>query len=206
MAENDISLIKNDLKLIPDNESNVNELMNRENLPTTDMLQMLTLSQEYDVKIDTKISTELYSLVLSLEEDKANCLWNHLITCKCFTDLINEVEPISPEVNALIKEASIPTNNMRQQIIDCVGKTETIGKTINLQIGNCMNSLDKPVDDLLSSIIQGLNEVLNGEAKSLLEKLISGNESTVEKIKIIEDSEFGTENESRKKINEIINE
>lgn len=93
---------------------------------------------------------------------------------------------------------------MRDMLILCSGNDDAIAKTVGVNTGTCQVTQEKNADDVLATFVEGLNEVLDADAKAALDSLLSGQESSAEKIKILEESDFVNNADSNGKIKEAL--
>lgn len=137
--------IKTLLSSVADEPEDVKEVVSRENLGVQEMIQMITVSEEYDTTFSPEIAAELKTILESLDADKANCVFNSLISCSCFVTALKDSDPsILDNLNSLSAEDAALTANqiltdreMRDLLIMCSGNDDAIAKTVGVNTGTC---------------------------------------------------------------------
>jgi len=97
------------------------------------------------MKISTKIIEELTTIITALDAEKATCLWNNLISCRCFLDklkesdvsILEDLQPLSSEMKALTQDSVMSDDDTRLMLIECMDKSESIAKTVGIESSEC---------------------------------------------------------------------
>jgi len=72
-------------------------------------------------------------------------VWDHLTQCSCFikalkesdSSLLEDLNGLSEQDKAATKNAILSDREMRDMIVDCSSKEDSVAKTVGLQTSDC---------------------------------------------------------------------
>lgn len=112
--------------------------------------------------------------------------------------MLTDLQPLTNEDKAMTADSVVTDSDKRQMLISCMEGTDTIVATIGNESAECAIQSERPVDATFDAMVASLGDVLDSDAKTVLDTLLSGNETIPEKIKILMSSEFASDAESVK--------
>lgn len=150
--------------------------------------------------------------ITELDDQKSTCLWNNLISCRCFLDALKDTEesilddlaPITNEEKALTADTMLSDSDKRQMIISCMESSDPIIKTVGTETAECAATSEKSIDATFNALVSSMTDILDADAKNTLDTMLSGSETIPEKLKMLMNSEFVTNPDAVKAMKEAL--